>query len=68
MYNLQATCCYMQVAQHAHDIYLENNDYNETLELLDDAIRGILKPYKKRHHDIGNQTDNIISELLSFTT
>jgi len=68
MYNLQAICYHNVIGENSYKIYLQNNDYYETCELIDDAIRWVLKPYRKSYKgkNIGNQTDDINIELSNI--
>lgn len=68
MYNSQANCCHNIIGENSYKIYLQNNDYYETCELIDDAMRWVLKPYRKsyRGKNIGDQTDDINTELLNI--
>jgi len=69
MYGLKAQCCHNAIGTCSYQIYLENNEFDETLELVDDAMRWILKPYRKRYRgvNIGDQTSNIKEELIRIS-
>jgi hypothetical protein len=68
MYDLKANCCHNVIGENSYKIYLQNNDYYKTRDLIDDAIRYILKPYRKRYRgkNIGNKTDDINIELSNI--
>jgi hypothetical protein len=69
MYDLKAHCCHTVIGENSYKIFLQNNNFEETCELIDDAIRWILKPYRKRSRgqNIGSQTNKIKKELLNIT-
>jgi len=69
MYGLTAQCCHSAISNCSYQIYMKNKDFDETCELIDDAMRWILKPYRKRHRDVNirDQTEDIKTELLRIS-